>query len=318
VKCRVCREPAIIDIRRHNANFCVEHFLRLCRDQVAKAIDRFDMLQPGERVLVAVSGGKDSLALWDILGELGYEAHGLYLGLGIGDYSDASGEAVRAFARGRDLPLIEVDLRDHEGFDVPTAAAASRRSPCSACGLSKRHLFDRVALDGGFDALATGHNLDDEAAVLLGNLVKWEVDYLARQRPVLPAGDGFPRKIKPLVRLTERETAAYCVVRGIDYQVDECPMAAGNRQLRLKETLNDLERRSPGAKHDLYFRFLDRAVDRFVDPPPEDAGDPPSASVGRCDECGAPTTAAVCAYCRLRATARRAEPVALARTRRRR
>lgn len=67
MKCRVCREPAVIDIRRHNANFCVDHFLRLCRDQTAKAIEDFDMLNPGDRVLVAVSGGKDSLALWDLL-----------------------------------------------------------------------------------------------------------------------------------------------------------------------------------------------------------------------------------------------------------
>ena len=71
MKCRVCREPAVIDIRRHNANFCVDHFLRLCRDQVTKAIDDFDMLNPGDRVLVAVSGGKDSLAVWDLLRELG-------------------------------------------------------------------------------------------------------------------------------------------------------------------------------------------------------------------------------------------------------
>ena len=90
MKCRVCRESAVIDIRRHNANFCVEHFLRLCRDQVAKAIDRHEMLSPGDRVLVAISGGKDSLALWDILIDLGYEADGLYLGLGIGDYSTSS------------------------------------------------------------------------------------------------------------------------------------------------------------------------------------------------------------------------------------
>jgi len=88
MKCRVCREPAVIDIRRHNANFCVDHFLRLCRDQVAKAIDKHDMLTPGDRVLVAASGGKDSLALWDILVKLGYEVDGLYVGLGIGDYSN--------------------------------------------------------------------------------------------------------------------------------------------------------------------------------------------------------------------------------------
>ncbi|WP_255566685.1 adenine nucleotide alpha hydrolase family protein [Iamia sp. SCSIO 61187] len=314
MKCRVCRGPAVIDIRRHNSNFCVDHFLKLCRDQVAKAIKQFSMLEPGDRVLVAVSGGKDSLALWDLLVELGYRADGLYVGLGIDGYSDVSGEFVRRFVEERGQTLVEVDLRADEGFDVPTAAAVTRRVPCSACGLSKRHLFDRAAREGGYDAVATGHNLDDEAAVLFGNLLKWQTDYLGRQRPMLPARDGFPRKVKPLVRLTERETAAYCVLRGIDYQVEECPMAAGNKHLGFKETLNDLEVRSPGAKHDLYFGFLDRAVDRFTS-----AGDGSGdVELGACAECGAPTTGEVCAFCRLAARARDAEPVALGPPRRRR
>lgn len=187
-KCRVCRGPAIIDLPRHNAHFCAEHLQQLCRRQVEKAIGDFDMLAPGERVLVAVSGGKDSLAVWDLLLELGYEADGLYVGLGIGDYSDESGEYARAFAADRGLRLREIDLRHDHGYDVPTAARATRRVPCSACGLSKRHLFDAAARDDGYDALATGHNLDDEAAVLLGSTLRWDVDFLARQLPVLPAG----------------------------------------------------------------------------------------------------------------------------------
>ncbi|MCB0978342.1 MAG: tRNA(Ile)-lysidine synthetase, partial [Acidimicrobiales bacterium] len=161
MKCRVCREPAIIDIRRHNANFCAEHFVKLVRDQTAKAISDFGMLSPGERVLVAVSGGKDSLAVWDLLVDLGYEADGLYVGLGIGGYSDRSGQTVRAFAAERGLTLREIDLRDTYDYDIPTAAAATRRVPCSACGLSKRHIFDQAAVEGGYDAVATGHNLDD-------------------------------------------------------------------------------------------------------------------------------------------------------------
>src|SRR5690606_21032321 len=152
--------------------------------------------------------------------ELGYDADGLYLGLGIGEYSDDSGEHARAFAAERGARLVEVDLREEYGYDIPTGARAARRAPCSACGMSKRHIFDRVALDGGYDAIATGHNLDDEAAVLFGNVLHWHEEYLARQLPVLPARPGFPRKIKPLVRLGEREMAAYCVLRGIDYIVD--------------------------------------------------------------------------------------------------
>ncbi len=294
MKCVTCRGPAIIDIRRHNSNFCAEHFLELCRRQVAKAIDEFDMFSPEDRILVAVSGGKDSLAVWDLLRELGYLADGLYIGLGIGEYSDISGDYARAFAAERGLTLHEIDLPADYGFDIPDGSRAAKRVPCSACGLSKRHLFDRAALDGGYDVVVTGHNLDDEAAVLFGNTLHWHTDYLARQLPVLPAGDGFPKKAKPLVRLSERETAAYCVVRGIDYLVDECPMAAGNRHLGYKEALNSIEARSPGAKHSFYFGFLDRASERFADIAVEERGE-----LRPCAICGAPTTSDTCAFCRL-------------------
>ena len=313
MKCRVCREPAVIDIRRHNANFCTEHFLRLVRDQTAKAIDDFEMLAPGSRVLVAVSGGKDSLALWDILIELGYEAEGLYIGLGIGGYSDRSGDMVRSFATERGLTLHQVDLRGDYDTDVPTAAKATKRVACSACGLSKRHLFDKAAIEGGFDAVATGHNLDDEAAVLFGNTLRWQTEYLARQMPVLPARPGFPRKIKPLVRLGEREMAAYCVLRGIDYIVEECPMAVGNKHLGYKEALNQIEVQSPGSKHDFYFGFLSRASQRFADGLPGDPSDGEIDGLAACTRCGAPTTTEVCAFCRLIEKSAGAEPVTLTR-----
>jgi tRNA-5-methyluridine54 2-sulfurtransferase len=304
LKCRVCREPAVIDVRRQNANYCVDHFLRMCRDQVAKAIDEFGMVRPGERVLVAVSGGKDSLMAWDVLRELGYEADGFCITLGIGEYSDTSTATARAFAEQRGWPLEVVDLREDHGFDVPTAAAVTKRVPCSACGLSKRHLFDDAARRGGYDVVATGHNLDDEAAVLFGNVLRWESEYLARQLPVLPARAGFPRKVKPLVRLGERETAAWCVLRGIDYVVDECPMAEGNKHLAYKAALNSIEAESPGTKHAFYFGFLKEASARFgSETAQEDAG------LGACERCGAPTTGDVCAFCRLVERTAGREPV---------
>ena len=306
MKCRVCRGPAVIDLRAHNANFCSEHFVDFCREQVARAIKRFDMLAPTDRVLVAVSGGKDSLALWDILLDLGYDADGLVIGLGIGDYSATSTGYARDFAAARGAVLHEIDLPSDHGVDVPSAAKATRRAPCSACGLSKRHLFDRAAIDGGYDAIATGHNLDDEAAVLFGNTLRWNTDYLARQRPVLHAREGFPRKIKPLVRLGEREMAAYCVLRGIDYIVDECPMAAGNKHLGYKEALNVVEARSPGAKHAFYHEFLAKAADRFGDGDGEVVGDG-----GTCERCGSPSTNDVCAFCLLVERTRDAEPVTI-------
>jgi len=294
MKCRACRQPAVVEIRRHNAAFCEPCFFRHCAEQVNRAIEAFDMIKPGERVLVAVSGGKDSLALWDLLLDAGVAADGLYIGLGIGDYSDESGQCARAFAARRGAQLVEIDLPHQFGFDIPTGAAAARRAPCSACGLSKRHLFNQAALDGGYDVVATGHNLDDEAAVLFGNVLRWDLAYLGRQYPVLPESHGFARKVKPLVRLGEREMAAYCVLKGIDYIVEECPMAVGNRHLGYKEALNGIEVTSPGSKAAFYFGFLER-VAGLVQPVAEQE----RAALHPCPGCGSPTVSEVCAFCKL-------------------
>lgn len=294
MKCRACRAAAVVDVPRHHAAFCHQCFVRHCREQVERSIKSFDMIGPRERVLVAVSGGKDSLALWDILLDAGVDVDGLYVGLGIGDYSSESWRYAREYADRRGARLVEVDLPAEFGFDIPTGSSAAKRAPCSACGLSKRHVFNKAALDGGYDVLATGHNLDDEAAVLFGNVLRWDLPYLGRQFPVLPGGDGFARKVKPLIRLSERETAAYCVLQGIDYIVEECPMSAGNRHLHYKEALNDIEVRSPGSKAAFYFGFLERLAPLVT----------PAAELEReglhpCPGCGSPTVSEVCAFCKL-------------------
>ncbi len=293
MKCRRCKAPAVVEVRRHNAAFCRDCFLLHVRTQVERAIEHYEMLGTDDRVLVAVSGGKDSLALWDVLLELGYRADGLYLGLGIGEYSGRSGAIARAFAAERGASLLEVDLAGEYGFDVPTAGRKGSRSTCAVCGLSKRYVFNKAARDHGYDVIATGHNLDDEAATLLGNTLRWQTDYIARQFPVLPAEEGLARKVKPLYRLSELETAAYAFLRGIDYVVEECPLVAGNTQLRYKEALNQLEATSPGTKAQFFLSYLERGAPLFA------AQD--DAELRPCERCAQPTTGRFCAFCRARA-----------------
>jgi uncharacterized protein (TIGR00269 family) len=293
MKCRSCRGPAVIEIRRHHAAFCTEHFLAMFRTQVEKAIRRLQMLAPGDRILLAVSGGKDSLALWDVLIDLGYDVTGLYLGLGIGEYSARSHRVAQAFADRRGAPLLSVDLERDHGYDIPTAGKRGSRSTCAVCGLSKRYVFNRAALEGGFDVVATGHNLDDEAATLLGNTLRWQTDAIARQSPVLAAREGMVKKVKPLHRLSELETAAYAFLRGIDYVIEECPLVAGNTQLRYKEAMNAIEQTSPGTKAQFFLGYLERGMPLFRS---EDR-----AELRPCASCGQPTTGRYCAFCRARA-----------------
>lgn len=293
MRCAKCRSTAQVEVRRHHTAFCGPHFVEWFEAQVQRAIRREHMFGPEDRVLVAVSGGKDSLVLWDVLLRLGCRATGLHLNLGIGDYSRESQEKCEAFARSRGAELLVVDIPTEYGVGVEGLAELSGRVACSACGLSKRYLFNKVAREQGFDVVATAHNLDDEAAVLLGNLVVGNVDALVRQAPVLDSTHPqLVKKVKPLYRIAERETAAYAVLRGIDYVLDECPNSAGARSLLLKEALNLLERDAPGTKQNLYWNFLEK-----LRPLLRTASQP--VPLRTCVHCGQPTTSEVCAFCRM-------------------
>jgi uncharacterized protein (TIGR00269 family) len=293
MKCTRCRAPAEVQLRAHNSAFCRACFLFFFRRQVERSIAHERMCVPGERLLVCVSGGKDSLALWDVLADLGHDTTGLYLGLGIGAYSDESQARVETFAARRGLPLRVVRLGDEDGgLAVPEVAGLTRRVACAACGTMKRHYFDREAFAGGFDVLVTGHNLDDEAARLLGNVLRWQKDHLARQRPVLPPTHArFVRKVKPLHLVSEYESAVYAFFRGIDYVVEECPNAAGATQLVYKDALNRLEAASPGTKLAFVKEFLRTGQPAFAGVEQRDPG--------ACERCGMPAYGTTCSFCSL-------------------
>jgi len=155
--------------------------------------------------------------------------------------------------------------------------------------------MNRMARDLGYDVLATGHNLDDEAAVLFGNTLTWSGEYLLRQGPVLPSTEGLARKVKPLCRFYEREMTAYALLRGIEYIYDECPYAEGSTSIYYKEVLNQLETARPGAKLTFYLRFLEaRRSGLFVEQAEV------MAHLHACPNCGQPTSApGLCTFCRM-------------------
>jgi uncharacterized protein (TIGR00269 family) len=335
MKCRKCGHEAVINMRQHKLALCGDHFLEWVPEQTQRFIEKYKMFTRDERILVAVSGGKDSLSLWDVLLRLGYRADGLYIGLGIEggvDYSNQSHEmcvrflenfksqtpALRAGASVSNVnvtaddgpqatntqylvPILHVvDVGKLYGETIPEVASRTTRGrgkPCSVCGLIKRHVMNRVARDSGYDVLATGHNLDDEVAVLFGNTLTWNAGYLMRQAPVLPADKpGLARKVKPFCRFYERETAAYALVREIEYIYDECPFAEGSTSIAHKEILNQMEKDSPGTKLQFYLNFL-RAREQGLFADAERAA---HVELNACEKCGQPTSApGLCAFCRL-------------------
>jgi uncharacterized protein (TIGR00269 family) len=288
-------------MRQHKLALCKEHYLEWIPEQTGRFIKKYEMFRHDEKILVAVSGGKDSLSLWDILHRLGYQADGLYIGLGIDegiDYSDESHRLSEKFASENGLRLHVVDVAKEYGQPIPALAEMSHRGqgrPCAVCGLAKRHIMNRIARDLGYDVLATGHNLDDEAAVLFGNTLQWSGNFLRRQSPVLRESPGLARKVKPLCRFYEREMAAYALLRGIEYIYEECPFAEGSTSIYYKELLNRLETDKPGSKLIFYLRFLEARETGLFAPQPES-----EAALHPCPNCGQPTsTDDLCSFCRM-------------------
>ncbi len=303
MKCRKCGQRAVINMRQHKLPLCKHHFLLWVKEQTERNIRKYNMFTHDDHILVAVSGGKDSLVLWDVLHQLGYNTAGLYVNLGIEEqngYSNNSAQFVINFAEKNGLKLHTFGIQETYGSTIPEISAHSRRNknkPCAVCGLVKRHTFNKFAMENGFTVLVTGHNLDDEAAVLYNNTLSWQLDFLRRQAPVLPAKDGLLRKAKPFCRFYERETTAYALLSGIEYIEDECPHADGSTTIAIKNILNQLEHNHAGTKLAFYLKFLKAKPELF----PEVGTDlVPKDPLYPCPNCGQPTSKkSDCAFCRL-------------------
>jgi tRNA-5-methyluridine54 2-sulfurtransferase len=249
MKCRVCGKPANISLSAYHTALCAEDFTAFIEKRVLTTINKYSLMNDGDTPVVAVSGGKDSLALWHIMNKLGFPADGIYIDLGIENYSDRSLLKIKKMADVLKRKVFIFRFRDMLGKGIEELAKILRRMPCSACGMIKRYVMNKVCLDHGYSVLMTGHNLDDEASALLGNVLYWKDEYLWKKDVLLEGREGrLSRKAKPLFLCSEREMAAYAIINRIDYIYEECPFSIGAKSLLYKGILNKLEELSPATK----------------------------------------------------------------------
>lgn len=290
MQCKICKNrKAVALLRHHNLRICDSCYSPWLERRVYSTIKQFKLLSKKDKICVAVSGGKDSLSLWTILVKLGFNAEGLYIHLGIeGGYSDKSLEYVKLTSEKLNKKFYIINVKHELGKSVPEFP--SKRGTCSTCGLIKRHFMNTFARDNNFTVLATGHNLDDECATLLGNTFNWELGYLERQSPLLEERDGFVRKVKPLCLCSEKEMLLYAMIEKIEYIEDECPYSSSATSIFLKEILNKVENRMPGTKMRFYKEFIKKKNLMFKGNREE---------LSPCKICGTPTTDEFCAFCKI-------------------
>lgn len=293
-KCKRCKGRGEIRLPSHNTIFCRSCFLHFCETAVTRAMEKFGIPRETD-LMVAVSGGKDSLAVWDILHNLGYRTRGLHIDLEITGFSEPSLDAVRDFASARGLSWARYSLKELFGWTVEDIRYRTRRSICSVCGMLKRQMLNRMTVREGYGALVSGHNLDDEAGRLLGNILRNRSEYFEKQYPYLPSTHPrFPAKLKPLYRLESEELRAYCRFANIRQHSARCPLSRGATSHVIKEALALMEAKMPGTKRDFLFSYLKNRR------PPEGSGEAP----GLCESCGEPAYFRTCSVCHLKAQLR--------------
>ena len=294
MKCKVCKELAVVALPSHHAGFCASCYLDFFARQLDRGIRGQALFTRADRVLVALSGGKDSLALALELKRQNYQIAGVFIDLAIPGSSDVARVHVERFCARHAIDLLVKDMAP-EGLAIPLVRERLRRPICSACGKIKRYWLNRTALEGGYTTLATGHNLDDEVARLTSNTLRWDQSYLSDQGPLL-AGEGrFARKVKPLWRLSEFETANYAFLMDIGHHRAPCPYSKGASFTTYKHLWQQLEETMPGRKLDFYQGFLERGRPAFARR--EAAA---GTALAPCGRCGYPTSATVCGVCRIK------------------
>jgi cytoplasmic tRNA 2-thiolation protein 1 len=301
--CSRCRSAQSFYTRRYSGeSLCAACFQESTVDKVRRTISKFGMLRRGERVGVAVSGGKDSLSLLRILHELNRgegELVALTVDEGVKGYRDEAIEHARSLCDDLGVERVLVSYSDLFGFSLDQALDwkdERELSSCSMCGVFRRRAIDEAALKAKVDVVATAHNLDDYVQTFMMNLMHGDVERLGWLDPA-SHDDTFPvRRVKPLTEVYEEEVALYAYLSKVPFQSASCPYMHEALRSEVRDHLNEMEARHPGMKHVLLASALD--VTSRLSSEARGGGQPSKETVP-CARCGKPSSKGVCGVCRM-------------------
>jgi len=304
VKCTLCKRRDAVYMRPYSGEkLCAKCFCASIESKVRATIAKYEMLQPNDKIMVAVSGGKDSVSLLQVLAKIEKDypkasVCAVTVDEGIRGYRD---EALKfAVENCRRLgvehnvisfkDLFKVKLDELVKLIQEKTQAEGGLTPCAYCGVLRRRALNLAARHAEVDKLATAHNLDDETQTILLNMLHGDALRIARVKPFITETHAklVPRA-KPLCEVPEREIAFYAYLRRIEFQGVPCPYASTAFRNDIRVMLNRMEEKHAGTKFTL-FKSVERirpALEKMVK----------SAKLRDCWFCGEPTVGDVCKLC---------------------
>ena len=296
--CDQCRNPAVTFIRYSGAHLCTSHFNEFVRSRVKKEMRKQGKLPQDATMAVAVSGGKDSLAMLYMLSEV-FESHkaltliAISIDEGIHPYRTESLEMARSACSKLGIEHRVLSFSDKFGYSLDEIVKADLPEllPCSYCGVFRRVCLNSMAKELSAERLAVGHNLDDNAQSILMNICKGDFNKLFRLGPHKIIKPGLIPRIMPLRTIPEKEIYLYTMLNDIEAYTGECPYADLAQRGLYRNVLNQLEYRSPGTRHAI-INIYDQLHDGME-------GKIASGPMNTCTRCGEPATGEICKACQM-------------------
>ncbi len=297
-RCSKCSRQAIAVIKYARLKLCREHFTAYIERKVESILRKYKLLTGTRKIVLAVSGGKDSMAmtwlLWRLAQKYPIKLLAINIDLGIGSYSKQSSDIVKKYSRELGIEYVIVRLKELVRHNIEDLSKLARRSTCSVCGLVKRYLLNLVALESKADYVALGHNLDDILAYSLKSFLSGDYISLVKFTPVTQfVNDIAVGRLRPLYKVYEREALLLALVNRIPFVVDECPLRPESSiEFRIKSFLNNLEEEKPGIKIQ-WINNLEKTLKSIQ----SNIEVENSTQIHKCKYCGLLSKSGICGFC---------------------
>ncbi len=293
--CDRCEGQASYTRKYSGEKLCSQCFSNSIVKKTSKTISKYNMIQNNELVAVAVSGGKDSLALLKIIHKMSlthnFKIKAITIDEGIPGYRNEALEIVQNFCNKLNVEHKVYSYKDLFKLTLDEALDLRENekiSSCSICGTLRRRAIDFAAKDIGADVIATGHNLDDTLQTFVINMLSGDTNKIGWMDP--DTSKNILRKIKPFCEIYESEIVFYAFTNDIPFQSEPCPHMNEGIRTEIREFLNSLENQHSGIKNNLYKSIL--RVSNIMK-------DSNYKIKKTCENCGNQCTGEICSVCNI-------------------
>lgn len=251
-------------------------------------------LNKKEKIVVALSGGKDSAVTCYLLHKFGYNIEGFHIDLSMGEYSDGCLKAVKDLCKELGIKLHIYDIKKEMGSGMCYLRSTIQSGHgkglknCAICGVIKKWIMNRQAREMKASKIATGHNLDDEAQTFLINVLKGSPE-LSLNSGVVSRNIGdkkFIPRLKPLFYIPEEEVRKYSKKEKLPVVYDKCPCAIDSYRIQVRKFMSKMD-----DKNKLNILKNAEKVLKKVEIRNE--------KINYCKSCGEPSRKDICKMCEL-------------------